>query len=239
VLKTKGSKIYFDFDDAIYSYSKAKFDCMMLYADKIIVATPFLKDIIASYNKTVVVIFSPVDTELIVAGRSIQSIFTIGWIGSPWTIHYLGSLEKVLYTIALKFNYKLLIVGAEMKLEGLNIECVSWSEENEIEALGKIDVGIMPLDDDEWAKMKGGYKLYLYMAAGKPVVASPYGINSFIVQEGTNGYLAQTEEQWANALELLYINAGLRDNLGSAARISAIEHYSYDVCTPQLKQIIK
>jgi glycosyltransferase involved in cell wall biosynthesis len=103
-----------------------------------------------------------------------------------------------------------------------------------VEALGRIDIGIMPLSNDEWSRMKGGYKLYLYMAAGKPAVASPYGINADIVIGGETGFLAETEKDWLSAFEKLQQDVALRREMGLKARKIAEQKYSYNVCTKQL-----
>ena len=90
----------------------------------------------------------------------------------------------------------------------------------ELNALQLIDVGIMPLLDDEFSKMKGGYKLHLYMAAGKAVIASPVGINSLIVtRDNINGYLAETDDDWLNGpFERLAGDINLREKMGENAR---------------------
>lgn len=45
-----------------------------------------------------------------------------------------------------------------------------------------------------------GYKLVQYMAASRPVVASPVGVNCDVVKEGVNGFFAITEEGWIGNL---------------------------------------
>ena len=56
------------------------------------------------------------------------------------------------------------------------------------------------------------------MACGLPVVASPVGVNREIVEEGRNGYLAASEEEWFAKLDRLIGDAELRSNLGKAGR---------------------
>jgi glycosyltransferase involved in cell wall biosynthesis len=238
LMKAKRTVICYDFDDAVYTYSVKKFELTMAYANKVVVASPFLEDYVEAYHKNCKLIYSPVDTEVIVPGRSADPTFTIGWIGSPWTEHYLLMLKDVFEKLAAKISFKLIIVGAEVKMSGINTTCLSWSEQNELNALQQIDVGIMPLLDDEFSKMKGGYKLHLYMAAGKAVIASPVGINSLIVQDNVNGYLAKTEDDWLNAFERLGCDKNLREKMGANARGQAVEFYSYSVCTKQLYEYL-
>lgn len=233
-LKRKGTVICYDFDDAVYTYSRTEFDRMIQYADKIIIASPFLEESFDTKTKDYTVIYSPVDTDVIVPAAEKHEIFTIGWIGSPWTGPYLQNLERTFQQLAKNITFKLLIVGANINIDGVNVDCISWSNENELAALKKTDVGIMPLPDDEWARMKGGYKLFLYMAAGLPVVASPFGVNANIVKENINGCLAKTEEEWLKAFSKLYNDKALLKKLGIQARYDAENFYSYRACSKKL-----
>ena len=234
LLKIKGTLICYDFDDAIYTYSQKSFDIMLEYADKVVISTPYLVEDFASQNKSHKIIYSPVDTDLIFPNNESHEVFTIGWIGSPWTLLHLESINPVFTMLASKIKFKLLLVGAQMQLPGVEIECMDWSEENELIALKKIDVGIMPLDNHTWSPKKGGYKLYLYMAAGKPIIATPVGINGMIVKNGVNGFQANSITVWTEALMQIANNANLSTELGLRARHDAEELYSYNACTGKL-----
>ncbi len=234
ILKWKGTVLCYNVDDAIYLYDTKKFDAMMHYSSKITVSTPVMKEHLARYNKPTEFIYSPVDTDLITPASTPHDVFTIGWIGSPWTGPYLENLEKVFQELSGQITFKLLVVGANVKMTGFPLECVAWSEANELEVLKRIDVGIMPLPDQEEAKMKGGYKLFLYMAAGLPIVASPYGINASLVKEGVNGYLAVSDEDWVKAFLKLESDSYLRKQLGQYGRKDVENNYSYNVCSKKL-----
>jgi glycosyltransferase involved in cell wall biosynthesis len=238
ILKKKGTVLCYNVDDAIYLYDTRKFDAMMHYADKITVSTPVMKEHLAKYNKDIEFIYSPVDTDLITPDPVPHDVFTIGWIGSPYTALYVESLENVFQALAAKHPIKLLIVGANIKMEGVDVECIDWSEESELEALKRIDIGIMPLFHTEMAVMKGGYKLFLYMAAGKPIISSPVGVNASIVREGVNGYLADNDVQWFAAFSKLQNEEALRFQLGKNARLDAENYYSYNVCSSKLLRFL-
>ena len=42
------------------------------------------------------------------------------------------------------------------------------------------------------------------MACGKPVIASPVGVNNDIVESGINGYLAHDEDEWVEAFRAIH-----------------------------------
>src|SRR5207248_10673995 len=115
---------------------------------------------------------------------------------------------------------KLHVVGAPVppELGGLPAESFPWSEEEEIARISAFDVGIMPLQDTAWERGKCAYKLLQVMAAGKPVIASPVGANVQVVRHGVNGYLANTPEEWADALRRLAVDPELRQRMRAEAR---------------------
>lgn len=239
LFKRRRTLICWDFDDAIYTYSIPKFELMLRYTDKVVVASPYLKNYVAKYKTNCKVIFSPVDTEVVKPAEKTDG-FIVGWIGSEWTAHYLDNITQPLQRFAAKYSLKLIVIGSERKIEGVNTETIEWSTKNELSALNKMHVGIMPLNaNDEVAEMKGGYKLYLYMAAGLPVIASPFGINKHIINHGVNGFLAETVEDWINTLQKLSTDENLRKTIGTNARLTAEENYSYNICTPQLLNFIQ
>lgn len=238
--------IIYDFDDAIFMSPlhperRGKTACMIRHATKVIVSTQYLVDFCLSNGKKAEIIFSPVETNRITpATKPRDRITTIGWIGSPWTSGFLELVENPLRELSLKYNFRFLTVGSNPlhKIAGINQVSKPWIFENENDELGNVDIGIMPLPDTAYAQMKGGYKLFQYMAAGIPCVASPIGINSTIVKHGENGYLAASESEWYDALELLISNPDLRIKLGSNGRKEAVEFFSREACSAKLLKII-
>lgn len=161
--------------------------------------------------------------------------FTIGWIGTPVTAPYLQSLAEPLRILAAEAPLELLIIGApDCMIEGVDCRHVDWSEASEAEMLSQCHVGIMPLPDDDWARGKSGYKLIQYMAAGRPMVASPVGANRAIVNDGKTGFLAASGDEWCDSLRILRDDKMLRRKLGAAAHARVAEAFSLGVTAPQL-----
>jgi glycosyltransferase involved in cell wall biosynthesis len=109
-----------------------------------------------------------------------------------------------------------------------------WSLEQEVDLLQDCDIGIMPLQDNEWARGKCGLKLLQYMAVGLPAIASPVGVNLDIVLDGANGFLASSEAEWRAKLIRLCNDEELRTKIGRAARQTVVDHYSLMAWTPKL-----
>ena len=102
-----------------------------------------------------------------------------------------------------------------------------------------MDIGIMPLPDEPWARGKSGYKLVQYMACGLPLVASPVGVNSSIVEDGVSGFLAADIAAWRTALDRLIADPALRAAMGWAGRARAVENYSLASQAPRLIEAMR
>jgi glycosyltransferase involved in cell wall biosynthesis len=72
------------------------------------------------------------------------------------------------------------------------------------------------------------------MAMGRPVVASMVGANCSIFRHGSNGFLAQTHDDWLSALQLLAGDPALRGRIGAAARATVESGYSLASQAPRL-----
>ena len=116
---------------------------------------------------------------------------------------------------------------------------MDWSESSEVQAVQSFTVGVMPLQDDPWARGKCGYKLIQYMACGLPVVASPVGVNCEIVEHGLNGYLATSEAEWLSALSQLRSQPQLREEFGRTGRRKVESTYSLEVTGPRLAELLR
>jgi glycosyltransferase involved in cell wall biosynthesis len=164
----------------------------------------------------------------------------IGWMGSPTTVKYLEPILPVLGRLAVQFPIELAVVGARLNSASYPfVHCRAWSETTEVAEIGRFDVGIMPLLDDHWSRGKCGYKLIQYMACGKPVIASPVGMNTEIVDEGVNGLLAATDEAWLSALSLLASNRQIRQTMGERGRAMVEQKYCLQVTAPKLVAMMR
>ena len=169
-----------------------------------------------------------------------NEIFTIGWIGTPWTARYLPAIAPALNDACRDGRARLLLIGSgEIKLAGVPLEVRPWSESTEIENIQSIDVGIMPLPDEPYERGKCGYKLLQYMACGRPVIASPVGANKQIVDDGVNGLFASTLADWVHAIGKLRLNPEMRRSMGNAARLKVEGTYSLQVQAPRVLAILE
>jgi glycosyltransferase involved in cell wall biosynthesis len=162
--------------------------------------------------------------------------FTIVWIGTPSTSKYVENISDAIREVCKKTNGKLLMIGARANLPGIPVEFIEWSADNEIKYLKSAHVGIMPLPDRHWERGKCGFKIIQYMASKIPVVASPVGVNSNIVEHGVNGYLATTLDDWS----VFLCNIANEDNSMSIEGHKKVSlFYSYKYASPILLEVLK
>ena len=170
-----------------------------------------------------------------------NEVTTVGWIGIPLNAHYLAVIAPALRAVAGDTRIQLNVVGAPVpsELTGIPSESFPWSEDSEIARISAFDIGIMPLHDTPWERGKCAYKLLQVMAAGKPVIASPVGANVQVVRHGVNGFLANTTEEWSDALRRLAADPELRQRMGAEARRTVEDQYSTALAAPRLAAILK
>jgi glycosyltransferase involved in cell wall biosynthesis len=126
------------------------------------------------------------------------------------------------------------IADKPVPIPGVETEHRPWSASTEVEDLSQCHVGLVPLTDLPWNKWKFFYKTLQYMAAGLPVVARPLGSNPDVIQDGVNGFLVDTEEQWHDRLRTLVEDRGLRERMGAAAREAVARSYSVEGRIPDV-----
>jgi glycosyltransferase involved in cell wall biosynthesis len=247
--------VVFDFDDAISLRSvseanqmiaalkqPAKVSSIIRHSDQVIAGNEYLADYARRFNPAVTMIPTCVDTDRFVpAGPSRRDLaaprqLVVGWIGSPTTAFYIRGLANVLRRVRERHPFVLRVsgTGEPLTIPGVEVDNRTWSLQSEVELFNTCDIGVYPLLDDEWSKGKCGFKAIQFMACGVPVIAAAVGVNRTIVEDGTSGFLASTEDEWVEKLSRLLSDAALRQRFAAAGRRTVEEHYSLRVNAPTL-----
>jgi len=169
--------------------------------------------------------------------RPSQRVPRIGWIGQRSTAHFLRPLAPVLTELKSSGIAESCAIGIDAAALELPMASMPWSEASEISSLQTLDVGVMPLTDGLFERGKCGYKLIQYMACGLPVVASPVGVNNELIKHGVNGFLADSLEDWMQALKTLCNDRALRERMGAAGRRLVEDRYSLEGCAPKFADL--
>lgn len=252
-LLARRTPLVFDFDDAIYlgdtstanAWSRAlkprrKVENLCRLANHVIVGNEFLAQFARRHARTVSVVPTTIDTDLYhVQPRPKNVRLVVGWSGSTTTLAYLASLAPALRRLRRLHDFELRVIGGQLQLDGVPVQCKPWRPETEVADLREFDVGLMPLSDDEWSRGKCGLKALQYMALGIPPVVSPIGINASIVRDSVNGFYARTEQEWVDRITILLNDESLREAVGKEARKTVEESYSAAAHAPRVAQILR
>lgn len=239
----KASKMIYDFDDAIWITAISKNNKVFGFLKNqnkthriiekstlVFAGNPFLADYARQFNKNVVIVPTTIDTELYIPAPAEDKLkVCIGWSGSFSTIAHFNTCTEALKAIKTKYGERIyfkVIGSGDYSNDELDIQGIAWKKETEIIELQEIDIGIMPLPDTEWAKGKCGLKGLQYMALAIPTIMSPVGVNSKIIVQEVNGFLAKGTDQWVKYLSLLIDSAELRRTVGQKGRKTVVATYS-------------
>jgi glycosyltransferase involved in cell wall biosynthesis len=150
------------------------------------------------------------------------------WVGSSSTLRGLEAVRPMLEEVGRR------TAGAHLKIicdrflhfDGLPVVERRWDAATEAAEIAAADVGISWIPDDDWSRGKCGLKVLQYMAAGLPVVANAVGVHAEMIRHGETGFLADTAEEWVDAVGRLARDPDLRGRMGAAGRRLLEDRYS-------------
>ncbi len=170
-----------------------------------------------------------------------ESEVTVGFLGTlkPW--HGLATLVEAWTLLRQnRQNVRLLIVGDGPEYESIHnsiaerglLDFVTFTgavqPDNVPDWLGQMDIAVAPYPHMEHFYFSP-LKIYEYMAAGIPVVATRVGHLENVVAHGHNGMLVEAEspQQMADCIDGLIRNLAELLRLGRAARQTAEQEHSW------------
>lgn len=236
--------LVFDFDDAIWIHAVSdanrrfaflknveKIPRVAALAHTVIAGNDYLASWARQHNPNVHVIPTCVDTDVFrpPLTRPTSGPVTIGWSGSPSTVAHLRLILPALERVKARLGdrVRLRVMGdPSFRHEPLDLTGEAWNPDAEVRFLQEMDIGLMPLPDDEWSKGKCGLKALTSMASGAATVLSPVGVNTTIATDGATGFLPKSDDEWVEVLCRLVDDAALRARIGAAGRDNVVSRYS-------------
>ena len=237
-----------DVDDAIFLHRDGKPARRLAEASTLVLAgNPFLADWFSQWNSNVQLLPTSIDT-----GRFIPAVesahtgddIIIGWTGSQTNLRYLQYIESPLRRVLTARPNTRLHVVCDKKpeltsLPPARMRWSAWHTDSEVAAVQRFDIGIMPLLDGDWERGKCAFKALQYMACGKPVVASPVGVNAQLLADESIGIAAATNAQWESTLLALVDDAKLRRQMGQAGRTLAETSYATHIIAQRMASALR
>jgi glycosyltransferase involved in cell wall biosynthesis len=253
-------KVIFDFDDPVYLHSYFKTKTFAQLADIVVTCTHGQAEWAKQFNKNIEIIHIAVDFPPYARFTKNYDAPTakvvIGWVGTgPEHVRNLEILARV-FTKLLAKNpppFEFVLVGALKaknvyvlfeNIPGLSVRFIDALDWKNPEAVPKViqtfDIGVLPHQSDgEWNKSKTSLKILEYMACGVASIASSFGEMPYVLEDGVNGFVAATEDEWVEKLEKLTSDKALRARFGKAGQERVQKEYSFDAIIPRLMNIFQ
>lgn len=229
-----------DIDDAIHLYRGGlAARHLAALADLVVVGNAWLAEVWRNWSPSVEILPTAVDTEVYVPAAVPQHP-VIGWIGSAGNLPYLSDIAPALACVVSRYPGTMIAVCSDSppQLGDLPVRYVPWSVDVEPDFLASITIGVMPLQDHLWERGKCSFKMLQYMAAGRPCVVSPIGMNSEILHQAELGLAANTLSEWTEALSALLDDPVAAGRMGQVGRALAEARYSVNALAPRLAELL-
>jgi len=244
-------RVIFDFDDAIYTRPgkpfswltqqkiNRRFHLWLKKATTVTTANEFLANYARNYSSRTEIV--PMALDLNVwrpVPREPDDHLIIGWAGAPINVPLLERLDGVLCTLLERHPSVRLAVFSGKKP---NLHCpfdyYPFRPGAESQFVAGLDIGLLPLADEEYTRGKSPIKALQYLACGVPVVGNVYGATAEIVNE-RNGLAVSKETDWLPVLERLISAPDLAQALGKAGREMVVRQHDLHAVAAQFQGIL-
>ncbi len=251
-LRRNSRRLFFDFDDAVFGHDsynprgiastlrEQRFAGVVAAADQIIAGNRFLKECAIARGAradSVHVMPTCVDPARYPSASHAshdshhhsKETLTLVWIGSSGTLIGLERRRDLFEKLADRFPHLKMRIICDRFPDFARppIDAITWREATEAAEIAQSDIGMTWLPDDQWSRGKCGLKVLQYYAAGLPVIANSIGVHTEMIEPGVTGILADTDQQWIDAICQLS-DPARRQRMGLAARKFVEERYSIE-----------
>lgn len=252
-LRQRARRLLYDVDDAMplrdsqrgatRSCTRARrFDRLVALADQVVVGNEVLAGLCRAPRRPPAVVPTTVEVAAEPAPMPARGPLVVGWIGARATLPYLEAGLPALAAVARAgraVRLRVVADAAPREPAGVEVEWVPWSEAGEAAALAGMHAGFAPLPDDGWTRGKCGFKVLQMMGAGRPVVASPVGVQAQQVQHGVTGFLATREAEQVDAWLRLADDPAACARMGQAAHAAVRAGWSRAAWAPRLVPLVE
>lgn len=251
-------KLIYDLDDAEWEHSFLKTLLLVRMADIVLCGSHIILGWCKKYNIQSFLIPTALDHVVYAsyADRDKSSILTVGWVGTGkghFQDGHFDVLKKALDVAYEKIPLRFIIIGS-MNYEPLKsffkgslydvvyVDDVRWEQINSVPKVLQeynVEVGLMFVSDTPFNRAKCAFKAIEYMASGVVAIASPVGEASILIQDGVNGFLANSADEWVKKIIFSAEDFSKREKVNKAASETIRSRYSYQAIIPQIDALLR
>jgi len=210
-------------------------------ADLVTTTTEYLAEKFRTLNERVVVCPNSVDFNLwkpIPGPDVLKDEVRIGWFGGDSHYVDLKGFKTLLPRVIKRFPQVKIVLQAPPVPQWLEFfkeipkERIEWHNWADLRyyplflASRHFDIGLCPLEDNEFNKCKSSIKFFEFTAIGATTIAQnmhPYSQN---IIHGDTGFLASTEDEWMDCIAELVENTVLRKHMAKNAYDYVYENFN-------------
>ena len=249
--KTKARVVY-DFGDAVWlGENQDEFNEVLESVDAVTTDNDVTADYVRRFNPDCTVIpdaplLETFDRRRADLGNQRNDRITLGWVGSPLTLYNLyliwDALEE-LFARHPELHLRLVGTGHDLQLlppfERVRFSRRPFYNQDEmVEEFFGMHIGLFPLQNVERCRARGVFKATNYMCGEAVVVASPVGQCADFIEDGVNGLLAGSTQEWIDKLEMVINDAALRRRLTENGLDTVRADFRLDQSFAKLKQVL-
>jgi glycosyltransferase involved in cell wall biosynthesis len=209
----------------------SKYDGIFKISDSVWAVNQAIAKYADKFNKNVHIVPMAVDTQRYkpAVSKKENKKPIIAWVGTRTNQPNIELAVPALQKLRKEIDFTFRIIADEpMAFDGLDVEFIPWSFDKEVPLLQESDIGVVPVKESEWSPWKFFFKTVQFLGLGMPVVATATGSNLDIIENGKNGFLVNTEDDWYDKIKILLQNAGLRKEFGENGRKTVLERFDIE-----------
>lgn len=225
-----------------------KFNNSLKLFKRFIVGSKHLQQLVLKQNPKADIVVIPTCIDFTKsANKQFNSVkknkINFGWTGMTGNMVLIDPIISVFNQLAKKYNFTLTVIsGAPYQPNSpvdFDIINIPWSLEKDQFNISLIDIGLMPLEDNDLTKGKCGFKLIQYMSLGIPSIGQKITVNEEIIPTPEHGWLVKNEQEWLETIEyVLNMSPEELDKVGDKAALHINNYYTFQSNYTKLKQFL-
>lgn len=192
-MRTSGKQVVLDLAEDLFAHTSdfPYYIPMIESAHKVICCSDKLAAKVALKNPDVYVVEDSAEPVERIAEVTDNDELIIGWVGMPENAHHAEKLRPLIESL----GCRLVTIHTGNNCDKL------WTLEGWQHDLTECDIAIAALDISIQS-CKSSNKIIAYQSLGLPVIASPLDAYLEVIVSGTNGFIADTDEDWMHCINL-------------------------------------